>query len=92
VSEAVELSGVPAIAPGFRFQWEPAQDAWVLLYPEGMVTLGGSAGEILKFCDGERTVEQVCIELENQFPGADLRADVLDFFREARERGWLHVG
>ena len=32
----------------FRFQWEPAQQAHVLLYPEGMVKLPGSAGEIMK--------------------------------------------
>ena len=32
----------------FRLQWEPAQDCHVLLYPEGMVKLNQSAGEILK--------------------------------------------
>ena len=42
----------PAIGRGFRLQWEPAQNAHVLLYPEGMVKLNGSAGEILKRCDG----------------------------------------
>ena len=30
-----------------RLQWEPAQEAHVLLYPEGMVKLNGSAGAIL---------------------------------------------
>jgi hypothetical protein len=39
----------------FRFQWEPAQGCHVLLYPEGMVKLNQSAGEILKRCDGART-------------------------------------
>ena len=43
------MSSKPAIARGFRLQWEPAQNAHVLLYPEGMVKLNGSAGEILKF-------------------------------------------
>jgi pyrroloquinoline quinone biosynthesis protein D len=32
------------LARHYRFQWEPAQNAFVLLYPEGMVKLGGSAG------------------------------------------------
>ena len=31
-----------AIAPGFRLQWEDAQNAHVLLYPEGMVGLSES--------------------------------------------------
>ncbi|HQE41111.1 MAG TPA: pyrroloquinoline quinone biosynthesis peptide chaperone PqqD, partial [Zoogloea sp.] len=41
----------PCIHRLFRFQWEPAQQAHVLLYPEGMVKLNQSAGEILKRCD-----------------------------------------
>ncbi len=28
-----------SIAPGFRLQWEKAQEAYVLLYSEGMVKL-----------------------------------------------------
>jgi pyrroloquinoline quinone biosynthesis protein D len=45
----------PRVGPGFRLQWEPAQECHVLLYPEGMVRLNGSAGEIMKRCDGERS-------------------------------------
>ncbi len=35
----IRFDAVPAIARHFRFQWEPAQTAYVLLYPEGMVKL-----------------------------------------------------
>ena len=30
---SVSIADVPQIAPGFRLQWEPTQDAHVLLYP-----------------------------------------------------------
>ena len=43
----------------YRFQWEAAQNAYVLLYPEGMVKLGGSAGEILKRIDGSSPVSAI---------------------------------
>ena len=46
----------PRIASGFRLQWEEAQGCHVLLYPEGMVKLNRSAGEILARCDGQRSV------------------------------------
>ena len=46
----------PAIARGMRLQWEAAQEAHVLLYPEGMVKLNGSAGAILSRCDGVRKI------------------------------------
>lgn len=75
----------------YRFQWEPAQNAFVLLYPEGMVKLGASAGEILKRVDGAAPVSAIIAELERAFPGVDLRADVTGFLEHAREKGWIRV-
>jgi pyrroloquinoline quinone biosynthesis protein D len=75
----------------YRFQWEPAQQAFVLLYPEGMVKLNQAAGEILKRVDGNATVEQIVQQLEAQFPGAELRADVMSFLETAYARGWIKV-
>ena len=75
----------------YRFQWEPVQEAYVLLYPEGMVKLGASAGEILKRVDGASPVSAIVAELERAFPGADLRRDVTEFLAHAREKGWIRV-
>ena len=52
----VDAASRPAIGRGFRLQWEAAQNAHVLLYPEGMIKLNGSAGEILKRCDGATSI------------------------------------
>jgi len=79
------------LARHFRFQWEPAQNTYVLLYPEGMVKLGGSAGEILKRVDGASSVSAIVADLERAFPGADLRRDVTEFLTHARDKGWLRV-
>jgi pyrroloquinoline quinone biosynthesis protein D len=80
---------VPSLAKPFRFQWEEAQDCFVLLYPEGMVKLNPAAGEILKRCDGARTVGEIISELEEQFSVPDLADDVLEFFVEAHGKGWI---
>jgi pyrroloquinoline quinone biosynthesis protein D len=82
----------PRISAKFRLQYEPAQAAWVLLYPEGMVKLSGSAGEIMKRIDGRITVDGLIRDLEAAFPGAALRQDVLEFIQEAHERGWIAAG
>jgi pyrroloquinoline quinone biosynthesis protein D len=79
------------LARHYRFQWEQAQNAYVLLYPEGMVKLGASAGEILKRVDGTSPVAAIIAELERAFPGADLRADVTEFLAHARDKGWIRV-
>ena len=82
---------VPVIAPQFRLQWEPAQGAHVLLYPEGMVKLSDTAAEILKRVDGAATVGQIISMLEQAYPGAELRADVLEFLNAAFEKGWVRA-
>ena len=73
----------------YRFQWEAAQDCFVLLYPEGMVKLPGSAGEIMKRVDGNNRVSQIIADLETTFPGADLRQDVINFLEAAYANGWI---
>lgn len=80
-----------AVATGFRLQWEPAQNAHVLLYPEGMVKLNGSAGEILRRCDGSRTLGEVVADLETTFKQTGLAPDVQDFVAYASEQGWIEV-
>jgi len=73
----------------YKLQWEEAQDAWVLLYPEGMVRMAGSAGEILKRVDGNSSTLDIVASLEAAFPGADLKQDVIDFLEHAYEKGWI---
>lgn len=79
----------PALSRVFRMQWEETQNNYVLLYPEGMVKLNGSAAEILKRCDGTRSVAAIVAELEQAFGASGLGPDVDDFLRAAGERGWL---
>ena len=87
----IGASAKPAIGRGFRLQWESAQNAHVLLYPEGMVKLNTSAGEILKRCDGERTVTQIVQDLETAFAASGLTKDVNAFVSLAVERKWLEI-
>jgi len=79
----------PRVAPGFRLQWEPVQNCHVLLYPEGMVKLNGSAGEIMKRCDGERSVEAIATDIEKTYALKGLQADVLAFVELAAKQRWL---
>lgn len=88
---AVDKDSIPMLVPMFRFQWEPAQECHVLLYPEGMVRLSGSAGEILKRVDGKRSVADIVDDLKSAFPGVDLEQDVIIFLGQARDNGWVRA-
>ncbi len=81
---------VPALNKMFRFQWEQAQDCYVLLYPEGMIQLNGPAGEILALVDGQRNVSEITALLMVKFADAgDISADIIDFLGDAHEQHWI---
>ena len=83
------LPDMPRLNRRFRMQWEEAQQAHVLLYPEGMVRLNQSAGEILKRCDGATTVDDIVAQLERQFNTGGLRDDVLGLLAHALDKDWI---
>lgn len=79
----------PTLNGRFRLQWEQAQQAHVLLYPEGMVKLNDSAAAILQYCNGQHRVAEICADLAQRFGATDVTDDVVQFLDHARERGWL---
>ena len=81
----------PGIARGMRLQWEPAQEAHVLLYPEGMVKLNGSAGAIMSRCDGVRSVTDIVADLERAYGMTGLGPDVHAFLELALDKRWLEL-
>ena len=81
----------PAVAHGMRLQWEPAQEGHVLLYPEGMVKLNGTAAAILSRCDGVRTLADIVADLERSYETSGLAEDVRAFVTMALEKHWLEL-
>ncbi len=79
----------PEIAPTFRFQWEEVQDCYVVLYPEGMVKLSKSAGEIMKRIDGQESIDKIIKDLETTFSENNLEDDVMKFLEVAYDTGWI---
>jgi pyrroloquinoline quinone biosynthesis protein D len=88
-ADPVSGKGLPRIGRGFRLQWEPVQNAHVLLYPEGMVKLNASAGEILSRCDGATPVQTIVADLEKRFATRGLEHDVRAFLDLAAEQRWI---
>lgn len=81
----------PSLNAMFRFQWEKAQDCFVLLFPEGMVKLNGGAGEIMQLIDGQKNVKEITDALHAKFPDAgNLATDVNEFITTAIEKKWLY--
>ncbi len=78
-----------SFSPMHRLQWEEAQQKEVILYPEGMVELNQSSAEILKLCDGTRTLAQLITDLEAKFETTGLTNDITVFLEDALKNGWI---
>jgi len=88
-----EQTMIPSLNSMFRFQYEPAQNCHVLLFPEGMVKLNDSASEILNLIDGKNSVQQIVKLLGEKFSQAgDLTDDVTEFLITAVEKKWVYYG
>jgi pyrroloquinoline quinone biosynthesis protein D len=79
-----KLPEYPRLAPGVRLHFDRTRDAWVLLAPERVLETEGPASEILRRCDGSRTVSQLIDELATIYNAdrAEIAADVTDLLAE----------
>ncbi|XOJ84075.1 pyrroloquinoline quinone biosynthesis peptide chaperone PqqD [Methylophilaceae bacterium Uisw_099_01] len=86
----IKLEDIYKIAPHHRFQWEKAQDCYVILFPEGMVKLNGGAGEVLNLVDGNHSVEKITEQLVKKFPDANgIDKDIIGMIEMALEKAWI---
>ena len=74
----------------FRFQWEEAQQCHVLLYPEGLIKLSGTASEIIALCQTPISQQSLIDKLATKFPDAEgLAEDVQEFILDAQSQEWI---
>ena len=86
----IQQADIYTLALHHRFQWEEAQQNYVILFPEGMVKLHGGAGEVIKRLDGKVSVGDVVTDLKATFPdAANIEADIIGMFELALSKGWL---
>lgn len=83
------LPAFPKLSRGYRMQYEQVQSAWVLLYPEGMVKLNDSSAEILRRCNGERSIEAMVADLQILFNVKGIAPQVRELLQEGMRRGWI---
>ena len=70
----------PRLPRGVRLREDKVRERWVLLAPERVVKVNPIAVEILKLCDGSRTLAEIVTGLSERFKadparvGTDVRA------------------
>lgn len=90
--EQFDVNLVPTWRHGYRFQFEPAQNGFVILYPEGMIKLNESAGAIGQYIDGKNNVSAIIAQLKQQFGDiAEIDNDVIDYMLVAQQQHWIDL-
>lgn len=82
----------PALNPTFLLRWEETQEAYLLLYPEGVIKLNQSAAEILKLCTGEIAITDIIAELKAKFDGSGpemVENGIYKFLETVYAKGWI---
>ena len=70
----------------YKLQFEKKINNYVLLYPEGMVTLNETSSEILKLCNGKNTLNDIKQNLLQKYDSID---GLDDFIKDALKNDWL---
>jgi pyrroloquinoline quinone biosynthesis protein D len=78
--------------PKARLQRDDVRGRDVLLYPEGLVTLNATGVEILKLCDGTRSLADIVGTLEQRYATTGLAADVGAFLEALAAKGLVTYG
>jgi pyrroloquinoline quinone biosynthesis protein D len=67
VKSSVESSSRPKLAPHVRLSFDATRNQHVLLSPETVVVLNRTGAEVLRLCDGQRTVAEIVAELRSRY-------------------------
>lgn len=72
-----------------KLRHDPGRDRWVILAPERVFEPDETSVEVLKLCDGERTVSIISGMLAEQYqaPADVIMTDVIDMLQDLADKG-----
>ena len=74
-----------------KLQHDPGRGRWIILAPERVFEPDETSVEVLKLCDGERTVGAISAVLADQYqaPVDVIAADVIEMLQDLADKGVL---
>ena len=84
---------IPFLPRSVKLVEDRARDRWVLNAPERVVVPDETALEVLRLCDGERSIDAICDVLAKRYDAmpATIRADVIELVQELTGKGLLKL-
>ena len=90
--EQFDVNLVPTWRQGYRFQFEPAQNSFVILYPEGMIKLNESASIIGQHIDGKASIADIIEKVQALFGDIpEIEQDIIEYMLVAQREHWIDL-
>ena len=89
----VSATSKPALPRHVKLRHDAARDTWTILAPERVFTPDAIAADVLRMCDGARTVDDIAAELAQSYnaPRQRILADVTSMLQELADKGVVQV-
>ena len=89
----VSATSKPALPRHVKLRHDAARKAWTILAPERVFTPDAIAADVLRMCDGARTVEDIAGALAQNYnaPKERILADVTAMLQELADKGVVQV-
>ena len=85
----------PRLASKARLRWDKVEEQYMLVFPEAALVLNQTAAEVLKLCDGDRSVPDIIDNLHEKFADPkreQIEEHVVELLTRIHDRGLLETG
>jgi pyrroloquinoline quinone biosynthesis protein D len=88
---SVSEASVPTLARGTKLRLDEVRQRWVLLVPERVMAPDEIAVEVLKLCDGQRSVADITDHLADIYtaPREEIAGDIIAMLQDLADSGFL---
>jgi pyrroloquinoline quinone biosynthesis protein D len=85
----VSAASIPRLPRYIKLRHDSARDRWVIQAPERVFSPDPIAVEVLKLCDGGRTVEDIADALAQRYnaPKEEILADITAMLQDLADKG-----
>ncbi|MEI9901299.1 MAG: pyrroloquinoline quinone biosynthesis peptide chaperone PqqD [Hyphomicrobium sp.] len=79
----------PAMPPYIKMRHDAGRGRWIILAPERLFDPDPIAVEVLKLCDGQRSVGEITEALAKEYnaPREDIEADIIAMLQDLADKG-----
>ncbi len=85
----ITVASKPVMPPHIKMRHDAGRGRWLILAPERLFDPDEIAVEVLKLCDGVRTVSDIAAQLSKDYnaPQEDIEADIITMLQDLADKG-----